>query len=234
MMNERLIVYLAVAVLVFIPMATFFIIKADAITLILNKDQYAPNKNVLVIIPIMTANAYKPGAFYDYYSGRCGIECLTTEISQSQKLGEAGSENTWRTLERVGYAGVNDYIIDYQLQSDPEFLQRYDTIIVLHSEYLTTRIFNALQNHHNVIYLVPNSSYALVDVSRSNMRLIQGHGYNGMDNAFGWKYDNTKLEYQKDCNHFEFNRIANGWELNCNPELTINHNFSLLSELRKL
>lgn len=200
----------------------------------LNNDEYSPKYKTLVIIPMITANAYKPGGFYDFYSNQCDERCLTIQLSQSQKLGEAGSESTWRTLERVGYTGMNDFIVDYFLRTNPKFLDSYHTVIVLHNEYVTQRLFDALEAHPNVVYLAPNANYGLVDIDKFQVTLLAGHSYKGKWNAFGWKYDNTDLEYNKACKDFGFKRISNGYQLDCNPEITIHNNFLLLKQLREL
>ena len=46
--------------------------KSDYIALMLNKDDLVPKTDTLVLVPTLTANAYKVGSFYDYYSGKCG------------------------------------------------------------------------------------------------------------------------------------------------------------------
>lgn len=200
----------------------------------LNKKDYQPTSNTLVIIPILTANAYKENGFYWYYGNKCGEECLTVTIDQGIKLQEQASGNTVNVLRKIGYGFDNDYILDYYLRTNPDYLKNYDRIIVLHSEYVTQRIFDALQKHPKVIYLNPNALYGMVEIHENKMTLIQGHGYKVQANGFDWKYENTPLEYEKECKNWKFEKIENGYQLNCNPELTIYKNFELLKVLRNL
>ena len=223
-------------ILAIISCGVVFIVgqKSDYIILMLNKDDLAPKTDTLVLVPTLTANAYKVGSFYDYYSGKCGAECLTTTISYNVDLGEAGSENAVRTLKRIGYVTELDFIVDYKLRTDPNWLETYHTVIVLHNEYVTQRIFDALQKHSHVVYLAPNANHAMVSVDGPIMTLVQGHGYNNMYNGFGWEYDNTSLESDKECENWRFDPIPNGYQLNCNPELTIHSNIQLLKTLKDL
>lgn len=208
--------------------------KADAITLLLNKDKFTPAKKTIVIIPILTANAYKPEGFYDYYSGKCDESCLTTPIDQGIKLKEESSANMVRTLQRAGYDTINDYILDYMLRTDPRYLDRYESVIVLHSEYVTQGLYDAFNSHHNVTYLSPNANFALVSIAKGKMTLISGHDYNNKYNAFEWPYENTIQEYDKECHNWKFIIISNGHQLNCNPERIIHSNFEMLRALRSL
>jgi len=235
-MKDNTIIILVVALSVIIPSLVYVTVKADTINLYLNREKLTPIGSTMVISPIMTANAYASGGFYDYYSGECNETCLTVDISQSQNLGEAGSENGARTLYRLGYGAMNDFILDYRLRTQPDFLLAYDKIIMLHSEYVTQRIYDALQRHPNVIYLYPNANYALVKVEKNHMTLVRGHGYPTPDitNGFGWEYDNSNLEYDKECSDYHWARIKNGYQLSCNPELIINKNLKLLSEIKNL
>ena len=71
--------------------------QAD-ITLQFHKDELKNRNHVLVIIPILTANAYSKNGFYDYYEGKCGTECLNIPINQGIKLQEQSSANTIHVL----------------------------------------------------------------------------------------------------------------------------------------
>lgn len=203
---------------------------------ITHEQQLSANGNEIVIIPILTANAYKKGGFYDYYSGKCSTECLTVPIDLNATLMEHSSALLVRIFQSLGYDTQNDFVIDYRLKTDPNYLKQYDKVIVLHSEYVTQRIFDALQKHPKVVYLVPNALYGKIEINEDTMRLIQGHGYIINDSGFAWKYDNTHpYEYQKDnCTPDKLSKIENGWQLQCNPELTIWKNFDLLMTVKKL
>ena len=68
----------------------------------------------------------------------------------------------------------------------------------------------------------PNALYAEVETNYedSTITLKRGHNYpeNSIRNGFDWKYDNSPMEYDTDCNEWKFDRIDNGWMLNCYPE----------------
>ena len=208
--------------------------RVAAAQLYLNKERLGPNQTSIVIIPIMTASAYSKGGFYDYYEGRCGTECLTVKINQGLDLHGHASGHTKLALEILDYGFINDYILDYMLQSDPHYLDQYDKVIVLHSEYVTQAVFDALQHHKKVIYLAPNALHAKVTVNKGVMTLVQGHSYNNKYNGFDWPYDNTAQEYENTCKDWKFVPLPNGYQLNCNGEESIYRNFDLLKELRNL
>lgn len=199
----------------------------------LNRSEYEPHGRSLVIIPLLTANAYDAGGFYDYYSGSCDTSCLSIHLHDVD-LAEQSSAGTVNTLAKLGYEFTNDYHLDLFLRTDPAYLERYQKVIVLHSEYVTYEIYGALQAHPKVVYLSPNAMYGRVTISENNvMVLVEGHGYGGKYNGFGWPYENTPEEYDKSCDNWRFRTIHNGWQLNCNPELTIRGNLDLLKELAR-
>ena len=130
---------------------------------------------------------------------------------------------------------MTDFELDRKLKENPEYLNQYEKVIILHSEYVTKSIYDSLQKHPKVIYLAPNALYAEVEIRNDTMTLIRGHGYHTDDNAFGWEYENTHpYEYDKSCKHWKFIPIQNGYQLNCNPELTIYKNFEMLKALKGL
>lgn len=198
----------------------------------LNHSEYAPKDRTLVIIPLLTANAYEKGGFYDYYSGKCDESCLTISLHDVD-LREQSSGQAVRVLGKLGYEFTNDYHLDLFLQKNPNYLEQYKKVIVLHSEYVTERIFDALQMHPKVIYLAPNAMYGQVRISQRHMTLIAGHDYK-KHNGFDWEYDNTPQEYDKSCKDWKFTPIRNGYQLNCNPETTIYRNLELLRQLKAL
>ena len=94
---------------------------------------------------------------------------------------------------------------------------------MLHNEYVTQTMFDAITNHPKVIYLYPNALYAEIEVDYETnlMTLIRGHGYPEpeISNGFDWEFDNTHpYEYDTQCNAMEFYGIDNGWMTNCYPE----------------
>lgn len=189
----------------------------------------------LVIIPTFTSSAYAPFGFYDYYNERCGKQCLTVKIVSEDKLDYKSSANGVKILNLLGY----DSISDLELHKNPNILNDYKKIIVLHNEYVSKIMFDALTLHKNVVFLYPNALYAEVevDISNNQITLIRGHGYpeSTIVNGFNWENENTHpYEYDNECNNFEFYKIPNGFMLNCYPEQAIWQNSSLLKALKEL
>ncbi|PIN84289.1 MAG: hypothetical protein COV65_01390 [Nitrosopumilales archaeon CG11_big_fil_rev_8_21_14_0_20_33_24] len=195
---------------------------------------YDEKNKPLFIIPVYTASAYAKNGFYDFYNGNCNT-CLTTKIVPNDELGEQSSANAVKVLELLGY----DSITDIELDTNPTILSKYDKIIVLHNEYVTKKMFDAITSHPNVIYLYPNALYAEISTNfvDNTISLIRGHGYPdaSIDNGFDWKYDNTRpYEFDKECNNWEFYEIPNGKMLNCYPEQKIWKDEKFLKTLKEL
>ena len=118
-------------------------------------------------------------------------------------------------------------------------MSKYEKVIVLHNEYVTKNIFDAITSHHNVIYLYPNALHAEISVNYedSTISLIRGHGYpeSEIDNGFNWEFDNTRpYEFDKKCDTWEFYDISNGKMLNCYPEQKIWKDKEFLKALKEL
>ena len=148
-----------------------------------------------VIIPTFTASAYGQNGFYDFYQGKCDENCLTTKII-TNNFDFSSSANAIKILGLLGY----EIIFDEQIDKDPKSIEKYDKIILLHNEYVTKKMFDAITSHPNVMYLYPNALHAeiIVDYESETISLVRGHGYpNGEDNGFGWEYDNTR-PYESD------------------------------------
>lgn len=189
----------------------------------------------LVIIPTFTSSAYAPFGFYDYYNERCGEQCLTVKIVSEDKLDYKSSANGVKILNLLGY----DSISDLELHKNPNILNDYKKIIVLHNEYVSKIMFDALTLHKNVVFLYPNALYAEIeiDIPNNQITLIRGHGYpeSTIVNGFNWENENTHpYEFDNECNNFEFYKIPNGFMLNCYPEQAIWQNSSLLKALKEL
>ena len=140
-----------------------------------------------------------------------------------------------RVLETLGYKTITDIDLD----KNPNILKEFDTVILLHNEYVTQSMFNAIINHPHVIYLYPNALYAEIEVDYKNneITLIRGHGYpeSTIGNGFDWEYENTHpYEYDENCFDWEFYRIPNGEMLNCYPEKVLISNIELLKEIKNL
>ena len=196
------------------------------------------NKTI-VIVPTFTASAYSPNGFYDFYRGDCDETCLTTPITNSiQDFGFTSSVSAVKILDLLGY----DSITDRQLHVNPAILDKYDSVIVLHNEYVSRTMFNAITAHDNVIFLYPNALYAQVNVDTTNdlITLVRGHNYpeNHITNGFDWKNENTHpYEYDTECQNWEFyptKGTPNGYMLNCYPENIIWKDELFLKTLKDL
>ncbi len=195
---------------------------------------YDEKNKPLFIIPVYTASAYSENGFYDFYKGKCDY-CLTTKIRTIDELTEQSSANAVKVLELLGY----DSITDIELDKNPNILSKYDKVIVLHNEYVTKNMFNAITSHPNVIYLYPNALYAEISINfvDNTISLIRGHEYpnENITNGFDWEFENTNpYEYDKECNNWEFYDIPNGKMLNCYPEQKIWKDEKFLKALKEL
>ncbi len=173
-------------------------------------------QKIAVVYPIFTASAYAADGFYDYYVGKCD-SCTTTTISEV--LDYNSSAYGYQLLTLLGYSPITDIDID----KNPLILKKYDKIVMLHNEYVTRTMFDAITSHPNVIYLYPNALYAEIEVDYDNdtITLIRGHNYPEQEiaNGFDWEFDNTHpYEYDNNCLGMKFYLIDDGWMTNCYPE----------------
>ena len=201
----------------------------------LYKDIAVTDVNAIVILPVFTSSAYSENGFYEYFFDRCD-DCTTVKIVENNYLEFfVASQMGARTLEILGYKTITDVDLD----KNPNILEKFDTVILLHNEYVTQSMFNSLVNHPHVIYLYPNALYAEIEVDygKNEITLIRGHGYpeSTIANGFDWEFDNTHpYEYDHDCENWEFYRIPNGEMLNCYPERELISNIELLKKLKDL
>ncbi len=191
-----------------------------------------PQKTV-VVYPFLTYSAYNEPGFYDYYSGECD-DCTTTKITQPTVL-YTSSGIGHQALTILGYPSISDIEID----KNPSILQQFDKVIMLHNEYVTRVMFDAITNHPNVLYLYPNALYAEIEVNYvdETITLIRGHNYPepGITNGFDWELDNTHpYEFDSVCLDMEIYKIENGWMTNCYPENLFLQNTEQLFKLLKL
>lgn len=175
-----------------------------------------PQKTV-VVYPYFTYSAYYEPGFYTYYNGKCD-DCTTAKLVQPA-IQYTSSGIGHQALTLLGYATINDIDID----KNPSILQQFDKVIMLHNEYVTRAMFDAITNHPNVIYLYPNALYAEIEVDYidETITLIRGHNYPEpeIENGFDWEFDNTHpYEYDSECLEMEVYQIKNGWMTNCYPE----------------
>jgi len=198
-----------------------------------------PQKTV-VVYPYFTFVAYSEPGFYTYYRGECD-SCTTTKfVSPTLFYNEYVTSGIGhQALTLLGYPTITDTEID----RNPSILQQFDKVIMLHNEYVTRAMFDAITSHPNVIYLYPNALYAEIEVDYvdETITLIRGHNYPEPEiaNGFDWEFDNTHpYEYDSLCADMEFYQIENGWMTNCYPEnfFLKNHTglFNLLKTIKNL
>jgi len=176
------------------------------------------NENAVVVFPYFTFIAYQPGGFYDYYKGECD-DCTTTKFAARAVSQYTSSGQAHQALSLLGYNSITDVDID----KNPDILQQFDKVIILHNEYVTRTMFDAITSHPNVLYLYPNALYAEIEVNYidGTITLIRGHNYpeSEISNGFDWQFDNTHpYEYDSICRDMEFYKIENGWMTTCYPE----------------
>jgi len=198
-------------------------------------DILKPGDNSVVIYPIFTASAYAEPGFYTYFAGDCDESCITN-LSFNYAGGTYNSSiHTAQILHSVGYNLITDIDVD----KNPEILNNYEKIILLHNEYVTKKMFDAIVDHPNVVFLFPNALYAEIGVNYDDntMSLIRGHDYpSGIKNGFDYEIEERFHEYEYDdqCLEWEFIKIKNGYHLNCYPEGVIHENFDILLKLKEL
>jgi len=189
-------------------------------------------QNAVVVYPYFTYAAYEPQGFYDYYKGDCD-DCITTKFAHPSPT-YTSSGHAHQALTLLGYPSITDLDID----RNPSILQQFDKVIILHSEYVTRAMFDAITSHPNVIYLFPNALYAEIEVDYTDktITLIRGHNYPEQEikNGFDWPFDNTHpYEYDRDCFEMEFYKLEAGWFTTCYPDLIFLTNTDLLTNILK-
>ncbi len=175
------------------------------------------SQKVAVVYPYFTYSAYAEQGFYVYYTGECD-DCTTTKLVQPKIL-YTSSGMGHQALTLLGYTSITDVDID----KNPNILQQFDKVIMLHNEYVTRTMFDAITNHPNVIYLYPNALYAEIEVNYidETITLIRGHNYPELEitNGFDWEFDNTHpYEFDSMCQSIDIYKIKNGWMTTCYPE----------------
>jgi hypothetical protein len=188
-----------------------------------------------VVYPYFTYVAYNEPGFYTYYRGDCD-SCTTTKFVPSSLLNNeyVTSGLGHQALTLLGYTALSDEEIDM----NPSILQQFDKVIMLHNEYVTRTMFDAITNHPNVFYLYPNALYAEIEVDYidETITLIRGHNYPEPEiiNGFDWEFDNTHpYEYDSLCLDMEIYLIENGQMTTCYPENLFLQNIQQLFNLLK-
>ena len=135
-------------------------------------------QSAVVVYPYFTYAAYQPQGFYDYFRGNCD-DCTTTKFAQPRSQ-YTSSGKAHQALTLLGYHSITDVEID----KNPSILQQFDKVIMLHNEYVTRTMFDAITSHPNVIYLYPNALYAEIEVNYTDetITLIRGHNYPELGN----------------------------------------------------
>ena len=170
-----------------------------------------------VVYPYFTYAAYAEPGFYTYFRGECD-DCTTTKFAHPTTL-YTSSGIGHQALTLLGYTSITDVEID----KNPSILQQFDKVIMLHNEYVTRTMFDAITNHPNVLYLYPNALYAEIEVNYidETITLIRGHNYPEPEitNGFDWEFDNTHpYEFDSKCKIIDIYKIKNGWMTTCYPE----------------
>ena len=216
----------------------------DGIRILLNElnseqliEDLKPNSGTVVIYPVFTSAAYKEPGFYTHFAGKCDQSCVTDLSFENPEFQFTSSGATAQILYHVGY----DFLTDVQVDQNPEILENYETVILLHNEYVTQKQFDAISIHPNLIFLHPNALYALVtvDYDTNSITLIQGHDYppeNPMKNGFNYEIEQKlhDYEYDTECSNWKFIEIVNGFHLNCYPESIILDNLKILKKMKEL
>ena len=199
-------------------------------------DLLKPNDGSVVIYPVFTSAAYKEPGFYTYFRGECDESCITDLSFENPEFKYTSSGLTAQILYHVGY----DFLTDIEVDQNPELLQNYDTVILLHNEYLTKKAFDAISSHPKLIFLAPNALYAEIDVNYDDntMTLIRGHNYPEFEIKNGFNYEIEQrfhdYEYDTECIDWKFIEFENGYALNCYPDAMLHTNFDILLQMKQI
>ena len=149
---------------------------------------YTSNESTVLVYPIFTASAYNEPGFYSFFRNECDKTCLTVTIADDYSLDFTASGNGYQVFQLLGYPIISDIDVD----QNPDVLEKYDKVILLHNEYVTKKEFDAIISHPKVIYLYPNALYAEIQVDYQNntITLLRGHNFPEphIRNGFDWKY----------------------------------------------
>lgn len=199
-----------------------------------------PKENAVVVFPTFTLSAYSEPGLYTFYRGECDQEfhdddCLTVNIRNDFSGNYNTSDSAFKILNLLNY----NFITDIDIDKNPSILNSYDTIILLHNEYVTKTEFDAITSHPKVVYLYPNALYAevSVDYEKNTLTLIRGHNHpqTTITNGFDWVFDNTHpMEFDNSCMPWYFYEIDNGLMLSCYPENAILTDAYLLKALAEI
>ena len=162
-----------------------------------------PQKTV-VVYPYFTSVAYTNQVF-THISEVSAMIVLQPNLHHQPTVLYTSSGIGHQALTLLGYPTITDVEID----KNPSILQQFDKVIMLHNEYVTRTMFDAITNHPNVIYLYPNALYAEIEVNYidETITLIRGHNYPEPEitNGFDWEFDNTHpYEFDSECQIWKY------------------------------
>ena len=192
------------------------------------------DNSTIAIYPSFTRTAYSPGGLAYNYLAACE-NCIASKIIYDIDDGAYAEGHTaYQVLKILDY----DFITDVEIDKNPQILLNYDKVILLHNEYATQNMFDAITSHPNVVYLYPGalSIKTNADYVAEQLLLVRGNGYPdaSVGNGFDWEYDNSNFTQNVECQNWEFIRIENGHMLNCYPESIIHASPLLLLSLKEL
>ena len=192
----------------------------------------APEKTA-VVYPILTQTAYAWGGIHDFYLGRCD-SCSEVKIDEFYDPIFSVGAKSFRILEFLGYKVIDDIDID----KNPEILNNFNSVVVLHNEFVTEKEFLAITSHPNIVYMYPGALNSKVKINYENETMILERGpsfpQSDVISGFDWKYDNSNISNNTTCEEWKFYKINNGHMLNCTPEDIIQNNDKILKELKRL
>jgi len=178
------------------------------------KKSFSSEERTVIIYPIFTQSAYGLAGFYDYFNEICDESCLTIEVDENYENARyTSSKNSLRTFETLNWNIIDDLVV----HKNPAVLSNYDKVILLHNEYVTKLMFEAITSHPNVIYLYRGHNFPETEIR----------------NGFDWQFDNSPNEYDTECENWQFDEIDNGIILDCYPELIIYKDKDLLRYLKE-
>ncbi|MDI1495364.1 MAG: putative exported protein [Cenarchaeum symbiont of Oopsacas minuta] len=191
------------------------------------------DNSTIVVYPSFTRTAYEPSGIAHYYQTQC-TSCITSRIIYDDVGAYGVGHTAYQVLKILGY----EFITDVDIDKNPKILSKYDKVILLHNEYATQNMFDAITSHSNVVYLYPGalSIKTTADYVAEQLLLLRGYGYPdaSVGNGFDWEFDNVNLTDDNTCQNWEFYKINNGHMLNCYPESIIHLNPLLLLSLKEI
>lgn len=198
------------------------------------------NGNRVVVHPLFTEAAYSTMGFYCHYAGNCGTECLTISFVDA-KMGYTSSGMVTQVLYELGY----DMITDAELDLNPSILEQYDTVILLHNEYITNAMYDAIIAHPRIIHMYSNSVFSeiSVDYDSETVTLVRDFRLKDIDRTPYINNKNTydyhpevdyKYEYDAECADWKWELVYNGYHLTCYPDPVIWHMTGILDEMVKI